>query len=41
MNNIKIKSYAPLELKQISYVIASKYTGENKEPKQSDIIKQV
>lgn len=32
MNNTKAKSYAPLELKQISHVIAAKYTGDNKAP---------
>lgn len=31
MNNTKLKKYAPLELKQISQIFASKYTGENKE----------
>ena len=32
MINTSSKRYAPLELKQISQVFASKYTGENKEP---------
>lgn len=32
MINTSPKRYAPLELKQISQVFASKYTGENKEP---------
>ena len=32
MFNTSSKRYAPLELKQISQVFASKYTGENKEP---------
>lgn len=32
MTNTSSKRYAPLELKQISQVFASKYTGENKEP---------
>lgn len=32
MINASSKRYAPLELKQISQVFASKYTGENKEP---------
>lgn len=31
MKNTSSKRYAPLELKQISQVFASKYTGENKE----------
>lgn len=30
--NTSLKRYAPLELKQISQVFASKYTGEDKEP---------
>ena len=32
MSNKTSKRYAPLELKQISQVFASKYTGEDKEP---------
>lgn len=32
MNNTGSKRYAPLELKQISQVIASQYTGDDKEP---------
>lgn len=32
MSNETSKRYAPLELKQISQVFASKYTGEDKEP---------
>ncbi len=32
MANTSLKRYAPLELRQISQIIASKYTEENKEP---------